>query len=146
MESLKKMKIAVAVLGIALLVSLGVLAWMLLQIRIWRDTVDSVADQAGGQWALACFRADKFMIYKMDVGTAETNGMPIFSGQRDGLFEVWLWPDYPELSMQSRYAQRKVMEAFNSSMRDKYKNRKFYRQYFGQGNEVTNSAVTNKNN
>jgi len=139
MESPKTLKIAVTVLGVALLVSLGCLFWMVRQIHVWRDTVDTVAEQAGGQWALACFRADKLMVYQMDVGAAETNGMPIFSGRRDGPFEVWLYPDYTELSMQARYGQRKVIEAFDAEMRSMYKHPKFYRQESGQ----TNSTVIN---
>ena len=141
MESSKRLKVAVIVLGIALLVSLGVMAWVLWQNYIWRTTVDSVAEQAGGAWAQTCFRNGKLVVYEYSVGVGETNGMPVFSGRRHGPFDVWLWPDYAELPMQSRYAQRKVMEAFDSEMRDMYKHRKFYRQESG----ATNKTVNNDN-
>lgn len=81
MQNPKTLKTAMAALGIVLAISLGALSWTIWQLHIWRQTIDTVAEQAGGQWALTCFRADKLMVYQMDIGAAETNGMPIFSGR-----------------------------------------------------------------
>jgi len=141
MENLKKLKIVVTAFGIALFVSVSVTAWILWQNHNWRGAVDTVSEQAGGQWALTCFRAGKLVIFEFSAKVAETNGMPVFSGRRDGPFDVWLYPDYADEPGQSRYAQRKMIEAFNTHMRDMYKNLKFFRQ---EGAAITN-IVTNDN-
>ena len=136
MNSPKTLRIAVTVLCIALVVTLGVLIWAFWQLHIWREAVDTVADEAGSEWATISIRGDHFMIYELSVGVAETNGMPEFSGRRDGPFEVWLAPDYTDLAAPFRYAQRKEIEAFNSHMRFLYKHPQFYRKESG----VTNTT------
>jgi len=123
MESPKRLKIAVAVLGIALLVTVGLLAWTFWQLHVWRQTVDNLSEEDGYWWAVASSHAPTLRVYQMDVRVAETKGMPIFSGRRDGPFEVWLYPDYTELSGPSRYANRKTIDMFDIETRYIYSNK-----------------------
>ncbi len=86
METSKKPKMAALVLGLALLVSLSVLAWALWQNYWWRRSVDLVADEAGASWAMSSFRRGRLTIWEIN----PTNDFPRFSGRRDGPFEIWL--------------------------------------------------------
>ena len=101
-----------------------------------------MADQAGSQLAVTSIILNHPMIYEWnpdDGGFSST-------GRKDGQFEVWDWPDDPDASMESRYAQHKKMEAFNSTMRRIYNNPmllKSWRQSAGSTN-ITPDITTNK--
>jgi hypothetical protein len=134
MDRSKKLQIAVVVLTVALVLSLGVMAWLVRQNHLWRTVAESYAEDDGGQWALLSFHMNHLVVYEYSVGCGETNGMPVYSGRRDGPFDVWLWPDYAEQPMQFRYAQRKKLESFNWRMRDLYKHQKIH--------QSTNAAIS----
>lgn len=132
-EDPKTLKRALRALSVALLVALGVLAWAFWQLRRWREAVDNAAEEAGQEWAGACFRAHKLEVYQMDVGTA----VPVYTGHRLGPFEVWSYPDDPELPAPYRYAEGKRIEAFNLEMRWLYEHPELFRAT-GRGTNATN--------
>jgi len=135
MEKLNRLKIALAAFGIAFTVSIGVLAWAFWQTYNWQYSSDVLAQQAGEEYALNCFRSGKLLVYEFG-GTNQTFE---FSGRRDGVFEIWLWPDYINQPMPFRRGQRKEMEVFNEKMRYMYNHPKFFLEGYGTSN------FTNKN-
>jgi len=116
METSKKRKMAVQLLGLALLASVVVLVWALWQNYWWRRSVDLVADEAGASWAMSSFRRGRLAIWEIN----STNDFPRFSGRRDGPFEVWLDEYHPYMPAPWQYAERRKIEAHNRQMRYMY--------------------------
>ena len=116
METSKKPKLVVLLLGLALLALLTVLAWMLWQNYWWRRSVDFVADEAGASWAMSSFRRGHLAIGEIN----PTNDFPRFSGRRDGPFEVWLDEYHADMPGPWQYAERRKIAAHNRQMRYMY--------------------------
>jgi phage repressor protein C with HTH and peptisase S24 domain len=111
-----KRKALTLALAIALLASLGALAWALWQIHWWRWTADLLADEAGSSWAARSFRKGQFTIWELD----PTNDTVRFSGRKDGPFEIWLSDYHAEMPSPWQHAERKKLEAHNKQMRYMY--------------------------
>ena len=116
METPRKSKVVVIMLGIALLASLGILARTLWQNYWWRRSVDFVADEAGRSWAMSTFHRGQLILWEIN----PTNDFPRFSGRRDGPFEIWLYDYQAEIPAPWHYADRRKVEAFNRQMRNMY--------------------------
>jgi hypothetical protein len=112
----KKLKAIIIALGIALLASLGILAWTLLQNYWWRRSVDLVADEAGASWAMSSFRRGQLALWEIN----PTNDFPRFSGRRDGPFQIWLDEYQVDMPAPWQYAERRKIDAHNRQMRYMY--------------------------
>ncbi len=113
MEPSNKPKVAVLLLGLALIASLVALACVLWQNYWWRRSVDLVADEAGASWAISSFRRGQLAIWEIN----PTNDFPRFSGRREGPFEIWLDEYHPEMPAPWQYTERRKIEAHNRQMR-----------------------------
>ena len=116
MDTPKKLKVAVILLVVALLVLVGLSAWVVFQNYWWRRSVDLVADEAGVGEAKTSFCKGNLVMWEID----QTNDFPRFSGRRDGPFDVWLVEYHAGMPSPWQYAQRRKIEAHNSHMRFMY--------------------------
>lgn len=114
---------------------LGAVAWLLWQHYSWRNAVDDLARQAGSQLAVTCIMANNPMVYEWN---PDDRGC-VDAGRKNGQFEVWYWPDDPNATLQSEYGQRKMMEAFNSTMRETYNDPRKLRSW----RDLVKSSSTN---
>src|SRR5213080_2480949 len=107
METPKKLKAIIVVLGITLLASLAALAWTLWQNYWWRQSVDLVGDEAGVSSAMSSFRRGQLVLWEIN----PTNDFPRFSGRREGPFAVWLGEYHAGMPAPWQYAERRKIEA-----------------------------------
>jgi len=132
----KRLKLAVAVLGSALLASLGFLAHALWQNYWWKKSVDLVADEAGSSWAMSSFRRGHLAVWELH----PTNDFPRHSGRHDGPFEVWL-DEYHAMPVPWLYAQRRKLDAHNRQMRYMYEHPDKFRSEIQAGPKQTNDTT-----
>jgi hypothetical protein len=123
---------AFALAGTSLLLC-GVVGWSLWQTHLWREAVDGVAGEAGWQWAMRSYAKGTRIVY--DVTEVERgvddNIVPQDSGRREGPFELWTPDRWVGTSSQQRYAQRRLLEAYNKQVREIHSNFKRYKTELG---------------
>lgn len=137
MNNLKTLKIAVVMLSVALLFSIGVTVYLLLQTFWWRKTVDDVAEIAGAAQAMSTFRHGHLVLWEIET----TNTSIRYSGRHDGPFEVWLDEYQPEMPAPWQYSRRKLDEAHNAQMRYMFDHPKKFRDETQPAPKGTNSGI-----
>jgi hypothetical protein len=144
METQKKLKSAVIGLSIVTIFLLGALAWLMWRNYSWRNEADDLARRAGSQLAVTCILLNQPIVYEWN---PDDRGC-VDAGRKDGQFEVWYWPDDPDATMQSEHGQHKMMEAFNSTMRETYNDPRKLRSWRdllkSSSTNATPDATTNK--
>ena len=116
MNSLKKFKIVIAILSVALLTSLGFLCYAFLQNYYWEKTTDMLAVVGAGYRADNDFREGRLRIFVI-AGESDTEK---FSGTNDGPFEIWI-PQYYAKLYPLRYSIEQGVESYNETMRRLHK-------------------------
>jgi hypothetical protein len=116
MANPRKLKIAVWSLALLLFASLSWSGYLLFQNYWWKRSLDKVADQAGMAQAMSTFRSGRLVLWEIDT----TNDATGFSGRRDGPFEIWFDEYHSELPSPWNYAQRRMNQAHNATMRRMY--------------------------
>jgi hypothetical protein len=132
--------LTLALTGTSLLLC-SMLVWSLWQAHLWREAVNGVATEAGWQWAMRSYAKGIRIVY--DVTEVELsvdyNVAPQDSGRREGVFEIWTPDRWVGTSSQQRYAQRRLLEAYNKQMREIHSNFKSYKTELGLS-DSTNSG------
>ena len=111
----------------------GMLGWSLWQAHLWRQAVDGVAREAGWQWAMRGYAKGTRIVYDvsgLQKGVDDSTA-PRDSGRREGSLEVWTPALWAGMSSQGRYAQRRLLEAYNDQMREIQSNFKRYKTELG---------------
>lgn len=108
----KILKIAIAIIVVALFTSLGFLARALWLNSVWKAEVNALAGYEGGERASPDYRDGKLRLFVIS-GERDDDK---FSGTNDGLFEIWFPQYYPKL-YPLRYSEEEMVEAYNNRMK-----------------------------
>jgi hypothetical protein len=116
MDTTKKSKIIIALLVIALLASLGVLAYSLYQNYAYRTVLEATAEDDGRLKAMWSFHKGSLKLWQFEPTNHETR----FSGHLDGPFEVWLTECPTNMPAAWTFAERIIWDEHNKMMRYMY--------------------------
>jgi hypothetical protein len=133
MNAPRTLRIMAIALTATLVLLFGVLGWSLWQAHLWREAVDGVAQEAGWQWAMRSYAKGGRIVYDVSgvQRGVDDNRAPEDSGRREGPFEVWTPDLWAGMSSQGRYAQRRLLEAYNHQMHEIHSNLKRYKTELG---------------
>jgi len=112
MSNPKTLKIAIAVLALALLTSLGFLVHALFQIWWWKQEVWGLDGQVAAYRALDDFRAGKPRLFVIS-GERDKD---TFSGTNDGPFQIW-YPQYYTEIYPMQYSMEQQVRFYDDKMR-----------------------------
>jgi hypothetical protein len=116
MNKLRSLKIAMGLLSLLLLISLGLFARALWVNHCWKEAMDDIASQAGVASASLDFRKGNMVLWAFEGTDINVH----YSGRHDGPFEVWVDAYYPDNPWPMEYARRKVAAVHNEYLRHMY--------------------------
>jgi len=113
MTKLRALKIAVWLLVVLLILTVGCAGYLLFQNYWWKQEAVRYAESSARLEAHGMFRRGHFCLFRMDGQCDESH----FSGERDGPFEIWIAFYQPALGGAHRQVAEHWVEAFNEQMR-----------------------------
>jgi hypothetical protein len=114
MNNPKMLKIVIAVLAIALIMSLLLFGRALRHKSPWESEAVELANFKGSERALCDFQAGKLRLFVLgDASETDT-----YSGSNDGPFEIWIPQYFPPRGPAHRISMERWIEVYNHQMRD----------------------------
>lgn len=113
MNSPRSLQVVIAVLAIALLISLGLAGRMLWRNTWWEHEVYGLVGLMATEQAMEDFRQGKLRLLAID---GENEGLK-YSGKKEGPFEIWNPQFLPGLGYPHRFTKERYVEFYNRKMR-----------------------------
>jgi hypothetical protein len=132
MNNPRLLRTVIAVLAVALCISLGLLAWALSDSAAWKVQVRNLAQYEGVTVAREDFQAGRLRLFVI-AGRRERDE---FSGTNDGPFEVWYSSYFPETRAYCCAAETRVA-AYDAKMH-------FWQQHPERFSGSTNATAQGK--